>query len=76
MQEYRWFIRNNSASAISADRGRFQSDTDAIASAELLLKQTPAAAVLEVWRGSKLISRIVREDERTHGPGRTEPGNC
>jgi hypothetical protein len=76
MQEYRWLIRNSSAAAISADRGRFLNDNDAIASAELLLKQTPAAAVLEVWRGSKLISRTERDAAQTSSRDNRDPGNC
>jgi hypothetical protein len=69
MQEYRWFIRNRATLAIGADRGRFQTDSDAIEHAELLLNQHPEAFVLEVWRGSKLISRIV-SDRGDAGPGR------
>jgi hypothetical protein len=37
-----------------------------------LLDQHPAATVLEVWRGSKLISRSVRERDKPPGSDRTE----
>jgi hypothetical protein len=48
---------------------RFQTDSDVVVR---LLDQHPAATVLEVWRGSKLISRSVRERDKPPGSDRTE----
>ena len=76
MQEYRWFIRDSAALAISADRGRFQSDSDAIEAAKPLLNRNPAAAVLEVWCGSKLVTRIARAAAETSVPHHPEPAGC
>lgn len=70
MWEYRWFFRNNAALTISADRGRFLTDVDAVDWVVGLLNKDPVATVVEVWRGSKLISRNVRKRDDAVGRDR------
>ncbi|HEX9462326.1 MAG TPA: hypothetical protein VGB82_06975 [Alphaproteobacteria bacterium] len=62
MGEYRWFFRNGSSLMISADRGRFLTDRDAVDWVVGLLNKDPVATAAEVWRGGKLISQNVRDE--------------